>query len=166
MNYRPRNRGIGVPHPAAFWCQLWFYKWKLLEESEKKNLFFFSPTVELESHIWGDLQTPGKPAQELFVDSLIRHHGEVGVKYGDPFSSEGFESPHRSVQWDGFCMTFQRLISSKNWTKAVKGFLSDGFCLQLGFWQFHVESNTFSMKIWISLPPPRKEWKQIASRDL
>lgn len=74
----PGNRGMGVPHPAAFWCQLWFYKWKLLQESEKKNLFFFSPTVELESHIWGDLQTPGKPAQELFVDSLIRHHGERG----------------------------------------------------------------------------------------
>lgn len=28
-----------------------FYKWKLLEESGKKKSVFFSPTVELESHI-------------------------------------------------------------------------------------------------------------------
>lgn len=99
-----------------------------------------------------------RPQGSLLRNYLLTHWLDTmergGVKYGDPFSSEGFESPHRSVQWDGFCMTFQWLISSKNWTKAVKGFLSDGFCLQLGFWQFHVESNTFSMKIWISLPRP------------
>lgn len=59
-----------------------------------------------------------------------------GIKHGDPFSSEGFETPHCSVQWDGFRVTFQQLISFKNWIKAAKGFCQMDFVSSWGFGSF------------------------------
>lgn len=53
----------------------WFYKWKLEVELEKS--VFLSP-IELQSLIWSDLHTPGKPGSGLFVDSLIKRHGGKG----------------------------------------------------------------------------------------
>lgn len=53
--------------------------------------------------------------------------------YGDPLSSESFETPGCNVQQVGFSVTFQQLISFKIGIKAVKGFCQMGFAYSWGF---------------------------------
>lgn len=125
VNQESSKRERGTWDQRSFWCFPGFMNGNF--KRSQKNLFSFLPPLNWRAHLTWPAHPRGASLRNYLLIHWLDSTEGRGIKHGDPLSSESFESPSRGAQEDGFSVTFQQLISFKNWIKAAKGFCQMDF---------------------------------------